>query len=161
MQQVGPLPRPTAAAIITALLTCAAAAWLFTVARADSMGVGGLVIILAGIYQFTPLKDVCLRTCRTPLSFILGHDFGSGPASAVRTGAVHGLYCLGCCWALMAILAVLGLMNIAWMAVFAAIFFIEKNVRFGDLLPRAVGLASIVGGLAIAAWPVYLAPAAM
>jgi predicted metal-binding membrane protein len=111
--------------------------------------VGGAVIILAGIYQFTPLKDTCLRACRSPLGFILSHNFGGGPSAAVRAGASHGLYCLGCCWALMAVLAVLGLMNIAWMAVFAAVFFVEKNVRRGELLPRVVGAACIVGGLAI------------
>ena len=113
--------------------------------------VSGAVIIAAGVYQFTPLKDICLRACRSPMGFTLGHDFGSGPASAVRAGATHGLYCLGCCWALMAVLAVLGLTNIAWMAVFAAVFFIEKNVRRGELLSRVVGAACIVGGLAIIA----------
>jgi predicted metal-binding membrane protein len=118
--------------------------------------VGGAVIVLAGVYQFTPFKDACLRACRTPLGFILSHDFGGGPTSAIRSGASHGLYCLGCCWALMAVLAVLGLMNIAWMAVFAAIFYIEKNVRRGELLPRAVGAATIIGGLAIVAWPFLL-----
>jgi len=115
------------------------------------------VILLAGIYQFTPLKARCLRACRSPLGFILNHDFGRGSASAVRSGVSHGLYCLGCCWALMAVLAVLGLMNIAWMAVFAAVFFIEKNVRHGDLLPKVVGAACIVGGLAVLAWPFLLA----
>jgi len=114
---------------------------------------GGAVIILAGIYQFSPLKDACLRACRSPLGFILTHDFGGGPASAVRAGASHGLYCLGCCWALMAVLSVLGLMNIAWMAVIAAVFFIEKNVRRGEMLPRLVGVACVVGGLAIVALP--------
>jgi predicted metal-binding membrane protein len=111
--------------------------------------VGGAVIILAGIYQFTPLKDTCLRACRSPLGFILSHNFGGGPSAAVRAGASHGLYCLGCCWALMAVLAVVGLMNIAWMAVIAAVFFIEKNVRRGELLPRVVGAVCIVAGLAI------------
>jgi predicted metal-binding membrane protein len=110
---------------------------------------GGLVIIVAGVYQFTPLKDACLRACRSPLGFVMTHDFGRGMKSAVRAGAAHGVYCLGCCWALMAVLAVLGLMNIAWMAVIAAAFFIEKNVRFGDLLPKAVGVACIAGGLAV------------
>src|SRR5438477_9744991 len=124
--------------------------------------VSGAVIIAAGVYQFTPLKDICLRACRSPMGFTLGHDFGSGPASAVRAGASHGFYCLGCCWALMAVLAVLGLMNIAWMAVIAAVFFIEKNVRRGELLPRGVGAACIVAGLAILAWPVLLgAPTTM
>jgi predicted metal-binding membrane protein len=115
--------------------------------------VGGAVIIVAGIYQFTPLKDVCLRACRSPLGFIMTHDFGGGPVPAVRAGASHGLYCLGCCWALMAVLAVLGIMNIAWMAVIAAVFFIEKNVRGGDMLPKAVGVACIVAGLALVIWP--------
>ena len=113
--------------------------------------VSGAVIIAAGVYQFTPLKDICLRACRSPMGFTLSHDFGSGPASAVRAGASHGFFCLGCCWALMAVLAVLGLTNIAWMAVFAAVFFIEKNVRGGELLSRVVGAACIVGGLAIIA----------
>ena len=118
--------------------------------------VGGAVIVAAGIYQFMPLKDACLRACRSPLGFILSHDFGGGSASAVRAGVSHGTYCLGCCWALMAVLAVLGLMNIAWMAVFAAVFFIEKNVRRGELLPRIVGAACVAGGLAVVVWPVLL-----
>jgi len=123
---------------------------------------GGAVIILAGIYQFTPLKDTCLRACRSPLGFVMTHNFGGGLPAALRAGASHGLYCLGCCWALMAVLAVLGLMNIAWMAVIAAAFFIEKNVRRGELLPRAVGVACVVAGLAILAWPALLAaPATM
>jgi predicted metal-binding membrane protein len=117
---------------------------------------GGAIVILAGIYQLTPLKDTCLRACRTPLGFILGHNFGGGIPAAVRAGASHGLYCLGCCWALMAVLAVLGLMNIAWMAVIAAVFFVEKNVRRGELLPRVVGVACVAGGLAIIVWPVLL-----
>jgi predicted metal-binding membrane protein len=119
--------------------------------------VGGVVIIVAGIYQFTSLKYACLRACRSPLGFIMTHDFGGGLPAAVRAGASHGLYCLGCCWALMAVLAVIGLMNIAWMAVIAAIFFIEKNVRWGELLPRAIGVGCIAAGLAIVAWPVLLA----
>ena len=120
--------------------------------------VGGAVIILAGIYQFTPLKDTCLRACRSPLGFIMTHNFGSGLPGAGRSGASHGFYCLGCCWALMAVLAVIGLMNIAWMAVIAAVFFIEKNVHRGDLLPRAVGVACMVGGLAVLVSPSLLVP---
>lgn len=109
----------------------------------------GAVIIAAGLYQVTPLKDVCLRACRSPLGFLMTHDYGRGPYSAVRAGAAHGVYCLGCCWALMALLVVLGLMNLAWMAGISAIFFIEKNLRFGDLLPRAVGVSCVAGGLAV------------
>ena len=122
----------------------------------------GAVIIVAGIYQFTPLKDRCLRACRSPLGFLLTHNFSAGLPAAVKAGASHGIYCLGCCWALMAVLAVIGLMNIAWMAVIAAVFFIEKNGRRGELLPRAVGVACVLAGLAVAAWPAILAgPAPM
>lgn len=118
---------------------------------------GGAVIVLAGIYQLTPLKDTCLRACRSPMGFILTHNFGAGTPAAFRAGASHGLYCLGCCWALMAVLAVVGLMNVAWMAVIAAVFFVEKNVRRGELLPRAVGAVCIAAGLAVIAWPSLLA----
>lgn len=112
---------------------------------------GGTVIVLAGLYQLTPLKDACLKACRSPLGFVLTHDFGGGSVSAVRAGATHGLYCLGCCWALMAVLAVLGLMNIAWMAAFAVLFFLEKNWRSGVQLAKAVGVFCIVGGLLVIA----------
>lgn len=110
---------------------------------------GGAVIVLAGIYQLTPLKDACLRSCRSPLGFILSHDFGGGWAAAVQAGGAHGLWCLGCCWALMAVLAVLGLMNIVWMAVIAVVIFIEKNMRFGDVVPKLVGAACVIGGLVL------------
>jgi len=107
----------------------------------------GVVIVLAGAYQLSPLKNVCLKACRSPLGFVLTHDFGGGAISAARAGLSHGLYCLGCCWALMAVLAVLGLMNVVWMAAFAAVFFFEKNWRSGIALSQAVGLACVVGGL--------------
>ncbi|HEY2599820.1 MAG TPA: DUF2182 domain-containing protein [Candidatus Dormibacteraeota bacterium] len=242
--RVAPVPTPVSAAIIAALLICAAAAWLFTVMQSASMGmggvammsaglflvtwlvmmvammfpsvapmvlayasmsrsrgegvlpttafvlgyllvwtaaglvpllvlqafnqmwipapswlprVGGVVIVLAGVYQFTPLKNACLSACRSPLGFLLTHNFAAGPTGAIRAGSSHGLYCLGCCWALMAVLAVVGLMNIAWMAAIAAIFFLEKNVRRGELLPRVVGVVCIAGGLAVIAWPALLA----
>ena len=130
-----------------AVITAVDAAWMAPPAWLGR--VGALAVIAAGIYQFTPLKDVCLRACRSPLGFVITHDFGRGVSSAFRAGASHGLYCLGCCWALMVVLAVIGLMNIAWMAVIAAVFFIEKNVPFGDMLPKAVGVACIVGGVAL------------
>ena len=106
----------------------------------------GAVIVAAGVYQFTPLKNACLRACRSPLGFVTTHDFGGGSISAVRAGTVHGLFCLGCCWALMAVLAVLGFMSLGWMAIIAAVFFLEKNVRFGDVLPAGVGAVCIVAG---------------
>jgi len=107
----------------------------------------GAVIAVAGVYQFTPLKTACLRACRSPLGFVMTHDFGGGSTSAVRAGILHGLFCLGCCWALMAVLAVLGLMSLGWMAIIAAVFFVEKNLRVGDMLPAGVGVVCILGGV--------------
>jgi predicted metal-binding membrane protein len=111
--------------------------------------VAGAAVLLAGAYQLTPLKNACLRACRSPLGFIMSHDFGGGAPAAARAGLSHGLYCLGCCWSLMAVLAVLGLMNLAWMAVFAMLFFLEKNWRQGVMLSRVVGIACVVLGAAV------------
>jgi predicted metal-binding membrane protein len=114
---------------------------------------GGAVVLLAGAYQLTPLKNACLRACRSPLGFVMSHNFGGGSPAAARAGMLHGLFCLGCCWALMAVLVVLGLMNLAWMAVFAVVFFLEKNWRHGVMLARVVGAACIVIGAAVLVRP--------
>jgi len=114
---------------------------------------GGAVVVLAGIYQFTPLKNACLSACRSPLGFILTHDFGSGSPAAARAGISHGIYCLGCCWAVMAVLAVVGLMNLVWMAGLAALFFLEKNWRHGVMLSRISGIACVLLGLVVIAQP--------
>jgi len=114
---------------------------------------GGAVVVLAGVYQLTPLKNACLRACRPPLSFILTHDFGGGRSGAARAGISHGLHCLGCCWALMAVLAVLGLMNLAWMAAFAVVFFLEKMWRHGIMLSRIAGAVCVILGLAVISRP--------
>ena len=123
----------------------AAGAWLPRAA--------GAVVVIAGVYQFTPLKNVCLKACRSPLAFMLTHDFGGGPRAAARAGMSHGLYCLGCCWALMAVLAIVGLMNLAWMAVIAVVFFLEKNWRYGVLLSRISGAVCVMIGVAVIAQP--------
>jgi predicted metal-binding membrane protein len=115
--------------------------------------VSGLVLIGAGLYQFTPWKRTCLRACRTPLSFIMTHDFGSGAPGAFKAGLSHGAYCLGCCWALMAVLVVVGLMNLVWMAALALVFLAEKNWRYGVLFNRAVGTAVAVLGCAVLLYP--------
>jgi predicted metal-binding membrane protein len=117
---------------------------------------GGAVVLLAGAYQLTPLKNACLRACRSPLGFVMSHNFGGGSPAAARAGMSHGLFCLGCCWALMAVLAVLGLMNLAWMAVFALVFFLEKSWRRGLMLARIVGAACIVIGVAVLIRPEVL-----
>lgn len=113
----------------------------------------GAIVVIAGVYQFTPLKDMCLKACRSPLGFLLTHDFGGGGPAAARAGISHGLYCLGCCWALMAVLAVVGLMNIAWMAVIAVVFFLEKNWRYGFFLSRVSGAVCLIIGAAVIVQP--------
>ena len=113
----------------------------------------GAVLVLAGAYQFSSWKDSCLRACRSPLTFLATHDFGTGSAGAFRVGVAHGLYCAGCCWALMTVLFVVGLMNLTWMAVIAAIFFAEKTWRHGVALTKAVGVAVVLLGVAVAVRP--------
>jgi predicted metal-binding membrane protein len=115
--------------------------------------VGGAVVVVAGLYQITSLKNLCLKACRSPLGFVLTHDFGGGTSAAIRAGASHGVYCLGCCWAMMAVLAVVGLMNLAWMAVFAVLFFLEKTWRHGVVLSRISGAVCVVLGLAVIVQP--------
>jgi predicted metal-binding membrane protein len=116
----------------------------------------GGVLVLAGAYQFTRWKDACLRACRSPLTFLATHDFGRGMLGAWRTGASHGLYCFGCCWALMAVLFVVGLMNLTWMAAIAVVFLAEKNWAYGRGLTRVVGTAVLLLGLAVVAHPALL-----
>lgn len=111
--------------------------------------VSGFVLVAAGAYQFTRWKERCQRGCRNPMSFLMTHDFGSGLYPATRTGVVHGLYCLGCCWALMAVLFVVGLMNLAWMAAIAVVFIAERNWRYGELLSKVVGVAVALLGIVV------------
>ncbi|HXC77870.1 MAG TPA: DUF2182 domain-containing protein, partial [Candidatus Acidoferrum sp.] len=89
---------------------------------------GGAALLAAGIYQFTPWKSHCFRACHSPLRFVTTHD-SSNPGGALRAGVAYGLYCVGSCWALMAVLLVVGLMNLVWMAAIAIVFFAEKNWR--------------------------------
>jgi len=117
---------------------------------------GGGILILAGVYQYTRWKLACLRACRSPLSFLMTHNFGSGARGAFRVGVSHGLYCLGCCWALMAVLFVVGLMNLAWMAGIAVVFLAEKNWRRGVGLTYVVGAAVAVLGVAVLVHPTLL-----
>ncbi|TME45397.1 MAG: DUF2182 domain-containing protein [Chloroflexi bacterium] len=118
--------------------------------------VGGSVLLVAGVYQFSHWKETCLRACRTPLTFLMTHDFGRGSMGAFRVGLSHGLYCLGCCWALMAVLFVVGLMNLVWMAAVAGVFLIEKNWRHGVGLTRVVGGAVMGLGIAVLVDPALL-----
>jgi predicted metal-binding membrane protein len=113
--------------------------------------VAGVVLIAAGVYELTPLKDVCLGKCRSPLGFLLG-SWREGGRGAVEMGARHGAWCVGCCWALMASLFALGVMSVAWMAFVAALIAIEKLLpwrRAGTYGTAAVLL--VLGVLVLAA----------
>jgi predicted metal-binding membrane protein len=103
--------------------------------------------VAAGLYQLTPLKHACLRRCRSPLAFVLErwHD---GTAGALRMGAEHGGYCLGCCALLMALLFVGGVMNLLWVAAIAAWVLVEKILPAGEALARGAGVAA----MALGAW---------
>jgi predicted metal-binding membrane protein len=110
---------------------------------------GGAALVAAGAYQWSGAKSVCLRRCRG--LFEMAFDFRRGPVGAVRMGAGHGLWCLGCCWGLMVVLFVLGLMNLVWMGVVAAVIFVEKLATRPDVVTKVVGAALVVAG---AAWMV-------
>ncbi len=101
---------------------------------------------LAALYQLTPLKRVCLRHCRSPLSLVLGH-WREGRFGAVRMGVEHGGWCVGCCWGLMLALFAVGVMSIAWMVIIAAAIFVEKVLPRGERLTQPLGLLLL--GLAI------------
>ena len=89
--------------------------------------IAGATLVIAAVYELTPLKDVCLGKCRSPLGFLLG-SWRSGSWGAVQMGARHGAWCVGCCWALMASLFALGVMSIVWMAVVAGLIAVEKTI---------------------------------
>jgi predicted metal-binding membrane protein len=109
---------------------------------------GGAVLIAAGVYQWTPLKRSCLAQCRAPLAFVQRHGgFKPGISGSLRLGALHGLTCIGCCAALMALLFVGGVMNLAWIAAIALFVLVEKAVPGGEIISRSAGLAAIVAGV--------------
>jgi predicted metal-binding membrane protein len=114
--------------------------------------VAGGAIVAAGLYELTPVKDVCLRHCRTPLHFLL-HGWHEGRRGALRMGAEHGLYCIGCCWGLMIVLFSLGLMSLVWMAVIAGVIFVQKVLPFGIRMTRVLAVAFVALGLWIASSP--------
>jgi predicted metal-binding membrane protein len=99
----------------------------------------GAVLIAAGVYQWTPLKDTCLRHCRSPAEFLVRH-WHRGTLGAVGTGIRHGLFCLGCCWTLMALLFVGGLMDLAWVALIALVVLFEKTMPWGGRMSRLTGV---------------------
>jgi predicted metal-binding membrane protein len=111
---------------------------------------GVVVLLAAGVYQMTPLKDLCLEKCRSPYSFVTEHWHGRQPGGdAVRLGVHHGLFCLGCCWALMLVMFAIGGVNLGWMLVLGAVMLIERTSRWGRRLTAPVGAALILCAAAI------------
>jgi predicted metal-binding membrane protein len=96
------------------------------------------ILVAAGLYQLTPAKQACLRHCRGPIQFLMGH-WRPGRWGAFGMGVEHGAYCLGCCWALMALLFFGGVMNLYWIAGLAVIVLLEKTVPAGDKLGKVTG----------------------
>jgi predicted metal-binding membrane protein len=115
------------------------------------------IFLACGVYQLTPLKDRCLRHCRSPLGLLLHYGNYKGPVRDVRVGVHHGAYCAGCCVGLMALLVAFGLMNLLAMAGLVAVVIAEKYWRYGVVLSRAVGVAALVAAVAVF-WVPGLAP---
>jgi predicted metal-binding membrane protein len=108
----------------------------------------GAGLVLAGLYQLTPLKDSCLRRCRAPLGFLL-RRWRDGPVGALSMGVEHGAWCAGCCTGLMLALFALGMASLAWMAAVALVILGEKALPGGDRLPRLTGPALIAAGVVV------------
>jgi predicted metal-binding membrane protein len=116
---------------------------------ASSPLLAGALLVATGIFQWTPLKRACLATCRSPLSFVMT-AWREGRGGALIMGIRHGLYCLGCCWALMALLFVAGVMNLVWIAVLALAVLVEKAGPGGDVVGRGAGVLLVGAGLWVA-----------
>jgi predicted metal-binding membrane protein len=107
-----------------------------------SRELGALLLVVAGIYQLSPLKNVCLRRCRSPAEFLSMH-WRQGTTGALRMGAEHGAFCVGCCWLVMALLFVGGVMNLLWVAALGVFVLLEKVMPRGELLARASGVVML------------------
>ena len=108
----------------------------------------GAVLIGAGLYQLTPLKRFCLDHCRSPLAFVMTH-WREGRLGALRMGVSHGAYCLGCCWALFAVLVAAGVMSLAWMLLLTLVIFAEKVLPGGQRTSQVVGIALVTLGIGV------------
>lgn len=126
------------------------AALLSPTAVSASPVLGGALLVAAGLYQWTPLKRACLTECRSPLGFLMS-EWRDGGWGAFVMGAKHGWFCVGCCWVLMALLFVAGVMNLLWMAAITLFVLAEKVLPGGELVARAGGTAFVVAGIALLA----------
>ena len=114
---------------------------------------GAGLLLAAGIYQLTPFKDACLRHCRSPVHSLMQH-WRRGTSGAFMMGFHHGAYCIGCCWLLMALLFVFGVMNLVWIAVLSVFVLLEKVAPQGKLVARVAGVGFIVAGVFVLTWTV-------
>jgi predicted metal-binding membrane protein len=121
------------------------AALLSPAMKTSSARLSSAIVIAAGVYQLTPFKGACLTHCRSPLGFLMSH-WRDGTAGALRMGIEHGTYCLGCCWALMCVLFVVGVMNVVWVAAMTIFVLVEKIVPAGAFVARVAGVAMIAAG---------------
>ena len=118
---------------------------------------GAVVLIAAGIYQWTPIKYACLAQCQTPFRFLMSHGgFRSNIPGCLRLGLLHGIYCVGCCWVLMALLFVVGIMNVLWIALLALLVLLEKLTPWGRWVARIAGAVCIAAGVWMAILTTYL-----
>jgi len=117
--------------------------------------VAGGTLLAAAAYELTPLKDMCLGKCRSPLGFLIG-TWRDGLAGAAKMGARHGAWCVGCCWALMAALFALGVMSIAWMAFVAALIAAEKALPWGRAVTHGTAALLLVLGVLVVAAPSHV-----
>lgn len=115
----------------------------------------GAVLMAAAIYELTPAKDACLRRCRGPLEFVMEH-WREGPVGALRMGAVHGAWCVGCCWGLMATLFALGVMSVTWMVLVAALIAIQKLLPRPDRSRQATAALLVALAVGVAVWPSHV-----
>jgi predicted metal-binding membrane protein len=136
-------------------LAAEAVAARMALSSANAARIGGIILIAAGIYQLTPLKDLCLSKCRTPIGFIMT-SWRDGASGAVRMGLLHGAYCLGCCWLLFVLLFPLGIMNIAAMAAITLLIFAEKTLPWSRAAARITAGAIVAYGGVVLAAPQFL-----
>ena len=116
---------------------------------------GAVVLIAAGIYQWTSIKNACLAQCQSPFRFLMSHGgFRNNVLGCLHLGLLHGTYCVGCCWVLMALLFVVGIMNVLWIALLALLVLLEKLTPWGRWVARIAGAVSIAAG----AWMVFSLP---
>jgi predicted metal-binding membrane protein len=114
--------------------------------KSEAPLLSALIFIAAGLYQFSPMKQACLSKCRSPAQFLVEH-WSEGRLGSLVLGVKHGAYCVGCCWAVMALLFVFGVMNLLWVAVLAALVLLEKLFPSGPRISAWSGVAMVLMGL--------------